>query len=217
MNFRDFRARSASGLLAAAMLSSCGTSKTPAPDSAATAVPTGAVRLADGLPKLSSRLPEPRPASAELFAEARALFDSGSWLPAAERFAVFVLRDPKDPQAIHAVHFLGLAQEKLDDIEGTLEAFEYQLANYPNADVEPTCEALFKIAESHYRRGRNADAELNWRRIMADHPNSRWAEWARERVHTLAKVQANVKPCCGDTSSLPPEIQERIRIRQQSR
>jgi TolA-binding protein len=188
------RSLSTIALFALILAAACGS---PAPPDTAPAAPDAPVRLGAGPEELSARLPQPVPAAAQLLSEAQALFDGGSWRRAAERFALFTLRHRDDPQAVHAVHFLGLSQEKLDDIEGMIEAFDFQLANFPTADEESTCEAIFKTAECHYRRGRNGEAESRFRRIIAEHPRSRWAEWARERVAMLSKIRTDSNPCCG--------------------
>ncbi|MBW3631134.1 MAG: tetratricopeptide repeat protein [Gemmatimonadetes bacterium] len=138
---------------------------------AAAATPTSAATAAAGDP-------------AELFTDARAALDRGSFATARAGFEEFVRAFPQHARAAEAQLLIGESREKAKESQPALEAYQRVVELHPNSTQAPT--ALFRAAMLEVAAGNRSRARTMLTQLTTAYPRS--PEVTRARTE-LAKLR----------------------------
>jgi tol-pal system protein YbgF len=156
-------------------------SAAPAPGGgAATAEPTGTPGAAAGAAAgatTGSESPE------ELYRAAYEDYMRGNYQLAADGFAEYRRRWPSTELSDNALYWIGECLDAQDETEEALAIFNQVLEEYPASDKAPA--AQLKKGLLYLKLGDKGQGVLNLQYVVYEHPGTREADLARERLRSL--------------------------------
>lgn len=135
----------------------------------------------------------PRKSPGELFAEAKGLFDSGSYAKAAERFKSFVVAHGGNAKAPEAQYYRAEAHFKSGDKRRALGEFQKVFEKYPKSSRAD--DAMYRAGEVAENLKWCTDARAYFGLLRQKYPRSSFAKKAKAKDKTLKRNARNKKKC----------------------
>ena len=155
-------------------------SAAPAPGGgAAAAEPTGTAGAAAGAAAGATGSESPE----ELYRAAYEDYMRGNYQLAADGFAEYRRRWPSTELSDNALYWIGECLDAQDETEEALAIFNQVLEEYPASDKAPA--AQLKKGLLYLKLGDKGQGVLNLQYVVYEHPGTREADLARERLRSL--------------------------------
>lgn len=155
-------------------------SAAPAPGGgAAAAEPTGTAGAAAGAAAGATGSESPE----QLYRAAYEDYMRGNYQLAADGFAEYRRRWPSTELSDNALYWIGECLDAQDETEEALAIFNQVLEEYPASDKAPA--AQLKKGLLYLKLGDKGQGVLNLQYVVYEHPGTREADLARERLRSL--------------------------------
>lgn len=126
---------------------------------------------------------EPRVGDTEAYAEAKRLYDQGSYGAALASFSAFMKGYPSSEHRDKAQFWIGKCHLSQNDYTEAIRAFETMRGDYPGSAY--MAYALHNQAVAHFQRGEKETAVALMEEVIANYPAAEAADHARRDLRLL--------------------------------